>query len=83
MTVQVFVGRASFERTCQMSVPMDELGPVLSLVLGYWESSVVGPICDMDCQGFQHTLAEHYASFPTEGVSVMLTRVYNIDKRSE
>ena len=57
-TVQVFVGRASFERKCQRFERMDELGHVLSLVLGYWESSVVGPICDMDCQGFQHTLAE-------------------------
>ena len=57
-TVQVFVGRASFERKCQRFERMDELGHVLSLVLVYWESSVVGPICDMDCQGFQHTLAE-------------------------
>ena len=57
-TVQVFVGRASFERKCQRFERMDELGHVLSLVLGYWESSVVGPVCDRDCQGFQHTLAE-------------------------
>ena len=33
--VQVFVGQASFERTVQRFVRMDELGPVLSLVLGY------------------------------------------------
>ena len=58
-TVQVFIGRDLFERTCRRSVRMDDLVHVLSLVLGYWESSVVGPVCDMDCQGFQHTLAEH------------------------
>ena len=34
--VQVFFGRALFERMCQRSVRMDELGHVLSLVLGYW-----------------------------------------------
>ena len=32
---------------------MDELVPVLSLVLGYWESLVVGLVYDRDCQGFQ------------------------------
>ena len=57
-TVQVFVGRASFERKCQRFERMDELGHVLSLVLSYQESLVVGPVCDRDCQGFQHTLAE-------------------------
>ena len=58
-TVQVFVGRASFERTCRRSERMDELGHVLSLVLGYREHLVVGPVCDRYCQGFKHTLAEH------------------------
>ena len=38
---------------------MDDMSPVLSLVLGYWESSVVGPVYDRYHQGFQHTLAEH------------------------
>ena len=38
---------------------MDDLGPVLGLVLGYCESSVVGPVYDRDHQVFQHTLAEH------------------------
>ena len=33
---------------------MAELSPVLSLVLGYWESSLVGPVYDRDHQGFQH-----------------------------
>ena len=33
---------------------MAELRPVLSLVLGYWESSVVVPVYDRDHQGFQH-----------------------------
>ena len=33
---------------------MDELGPVLSLVLGYLDSSVVGLVYDRDRQGFQH-----------------------------
>ena len=33
---------------------MADLSPVLSLVLGYWESSVVGPVYDRDHQGFQH-----------------------------
>ena len=42
--VQVFVGRASFERTGQRFVRMDELGPVLSLVLGYWKYLLVGPV---------------------------------------
>ena len=32
---------------------MAELSHVLSLVLGYWESSVVGPVYDRDHQGFQ------------------------------
>ena len=45
-TVKVFVGRASFERECQRFERMDELGHVLSLVLGYQESLVVGPVCD-------------------------------------
>ena len=52
-TVQVFVGRASFERKCQMSEHMDELGHILSLVISYQGSSVVVPVCDMDRQGFQ------------------------------
>ena len=58
-TVQFFVGRASFERTCQRSVRIDDLGPVFSLVLGYQESSVVGPVYNRDRKGFQHTLAKH------------------------
>ena len=58
-TVQVFVGRASFEWKCQMSERMDDLDHVLSLVLGYQESLVVGPVCDRYCQGFQHTLSRH------------------------
>ena len=33
---------------------MDEMGPVLSLVFGYWESSVVGPFYNRGRQGFQH-----------------------------
>ena len=33
---------------------MAELSPVLSLVIGYWESSVVGYVYDRDHQGFQH-----------------------------
>ena len=57
-TVQVFVGRASFERKCRRFERMDKLGHVLSLVLGYQESSIVGPVCDRDCQRFQHTLAD-------------------------
>ena len=32
---------------------MAELSPMYSLVLGYWESLVVGPAYDMDHQGFQ------------------------------
>ena len=51
--VQVFVGRASFECTGRRFLRMDELGPVLSLVLGYWESLVVGPVYDRYCQGFK------------------------------
>ena len=35
---------------------MDELSLVLSLVLGSWESSVVGPVYNRDHQGFQQTL---------------------------
>ena len=57
--VQVFVVRASFEHTGRRFVHMDEVDPVLSLVLGHWESSVVGPVYDRYRQGFQHTLAEH------------------------
>ena len=53
--VQVFVGRALFERTGRRSVRMDVMGPVLSLVLGYQESLVVGPVYDRDCQGFQQS----------------------------
>ena len=52
MTVRVFVGRALFEQNCQRSERMDELGHVLSLMLGYWESSLVGPVYDSDCQVF-------------------------------
>ena len=33
---------------------MDELGTVLSLVVGYLESLVVGTVYDRDHQGFQH-----------------------------
>ena len=33
---------------------MAELIPGLSLVLGYWESSVVGPVYNRYHQGFQH-----------------------------
>ena len=58
-TVQIFVGRASFERNCQRYERMDELGHMLSLVLGYQESLVVGPVCNRDHQGFQHTLDDH------------------------
>ena len=53
ITVQVFVGRALFEQTFRRSVRMDDLGHVLSLVLRYRESLVVGPVYDRDCQGFQ------------------------------
>ena len=53
-TVQVFVGRALFERTCRRSERMDELGHGLSLVLSYRESPIVGPVYDKDCQRFQH-----------------------------
>ena len=59
MNVQVFIRRASFERKWRSSERMDELGHELSLVLGYRESSVVGPVCDRDRQWFQHTLAKH------------------------
>ena len=52
-TVQVFVGRASFERMFRRSERMDELVHMLSLVLGYWESLVVGPVYNRDCQGFK------------------------------
>ena len=52
-TVQVFVGRALFERKCRRSERIDELGHVLSLVLGYWDSLVVGHVCNRDCQGVQ------------------------------
>ena len=52
--VQVFVGRASFERTGRRFVRMDELGPVSSLVFGYWESLVVGLVYDKDHKVFQH-----------------------------
>ena len=51
---QVFVGRASFEQTFRRSVCMDEMGHVLSLVLGYWESSVVVPVYNRYRQRFQH-----------------------------
>ena len=51
-TVQVFVGRYFFEWKCRRSERMDELGHVLSLMLGYWESSLVGPVYDSDCQVF-------------------------------
>ena len=50
--VQVFVGQASFERTFRRYVHMDELVPVLSLVLGYRGSLVVGPVYDRDRQVF-------------------------------
>ena len=57
----VLVGRALFERTYRRFVRMDELSPVLSLVLGYWESLVVGPVYNSDHQGFQHFLfLRHY-----------------------
>ena len=52
-SVQVFVGRALFEQTYRRCVRMDDLGHVLSLVLRYRESLVVGPVYDRDCQGFQ------------------------------
>ena len=54
-----FFGQASFECTACRFVQMAELSLVLSLVLGYWESSVVGPVYNRDYQGFQHTLAKH------------------------
>ena len=54
-TVQVFVGRASFEQTRQRTVRMDDLGHVFSIVIGYRESLVVGPVCDRYRQGFQHS----------------------------
>ena len=53
--VQVFVVRASFERTYQRFLHMAELSPVLSLVLGYWKSLVMGPVYNRDHQGFQKT----------------------------
>ena len=58
-TVQVFLAELFFERTFRRSLRMDELGHVLSLVLGYRESLAVGPVYDRDLPGFQHTLAEH------------------------
>ena len=64
MTVQVFVGRASFERTFRRSERIDVMGHVLSLVLGYRESSVVGPVCDRDRQGFQQMLFSFVRLFP-------------------
>ena len=54
-TVQVFVGRASFERKCRRSERIDELGHVLSLVLGYWESLVV----DLSAIGFSKDFSIH------------------------
>ena len=62
---------------------MDELGPVLSLVSVYREYSAVVTVYDRDRQGFQHTLAKHYASLLLEGVLGMLTRVYNMGERAE
>ena len=53
--VHIFVGRASFERMGRRFLLMDYLGPVLSLVLGYWESLVVGAVYYRDRQGFQHS----------------------------
>ena len=58
-TVQVSVGRSSVEEKCERSERMDDLGHKLSLVIAYRESLVVRPVCDMDIQGFQHTIAEH------------------------
>ena len=49
---QVFVGRALFERTGRRYVRIDDLGPVLSLVLGYQEYLVVGPVYNRYHQGF-------------------------------
>ena len=54
-SVQVFFGRASFERTCLRYIRMDEMSTVLSLVLGYRVSLVVGPVYDRDRQGFQQS----------------------------
>ena len=62
---------------------MDELVPVLSLVLGYRVSLVVGPVYDRYCQVFYHTLDEHSVSLLLEVVSVMLTCVCNMDERAE
>ena len=55
-TVRVFVGRASFEQKCGRSERVDDLGHVLSLVLGYRVSALVGPVCDRDCQVFQQVV---------------------------
>ena len=56
-TVQVSVGRALVERKFRRSEQMDDLGHELSLVLGYRESLVPGPVCDRDRQGFQQLFA--------------------------
>ena len=53
MAVQVLIGLSLFEHMYQRFIRMDELSPVLSLVIGYWESSVVRPVYDRDHQGFQ------------------------------
>ena len=58
-TVQVYVGRVSVERKFRRSELMDELGHEMSLLLGYQESSVVGPVCDKYHQRFQQFGADH------------------------
>ena len=50
---------------------MDDLGPVLSLVLGYWESLVVGPVYDRDRQGFQHRLGGCIATYSIKIISLI------------
>ena len=69
--VQVFVGQASFERTYQRSICMDDLGHVLSLVLGYRESSVVGTVYDRYLQRFlQCPIKQKYGHYHTNTQSI-------------
>ena len=81
--VQVFVGRALFERTGRRFLRMDYMGPVLGLVLGYWESSVVGPVYNRDCQGFQHLASlQNVFIFIFESSSFLLIKRLYMWRRS-
>ena len=59
---------------------MDDLGPVLSLVLGYRKSSVVGPVYDRDRQGFQQATRKHPPIF-REGVGTSLEFTRSEERR--